>query len=247
MDYEGPLIKNGKRVDGRAFDDLRQISIKAHVINEADGSAYIKWGNNKILVGVYGPKECLPKHIADPHKAVVRARYNMAPFAGKEGHGRSGPSRRSIEISKVVSDTFQNVILAEQFPRTMIEIFIDVLQSDGGTRCAAVTAASVALADAGIPMKDMVSAVAGGIIEDTLVLDLNYIEDSQGNADLAMAFTHRNKDVLLLQMEGDLPIDKFKELLKMGMDSTEYLYKIQKEALEEGYKNKPTESVVLDL
>ena len=77
MRYEGPLIKNGKRVDGRTLDELRPIEIKAHVINEADGSAYIKWGNNKILAGVYGPKECLPRHIVDPHRAVIKAKYNI--------------------------------------------------------------------------------------------------------------------------------------------------------------------------
>ncbi len=247
MGYEGPLIKDGIRVDGRRVDELRPIEIKAHVLNEADGSAYIKWGNNKILASVYGPKECLPKHIANPFRAIVRANYNMAPFASKEGHGRAGPSRRSIELSKIIGEVFENVILTEQFPTTMIDIYIDVLQADGGTRCAAITAASVALADAGIPMRDMVSAVAGGVIEGTPVLDLNYIEDSAEGADLPMAFTHRDKDVLLLQMEGDITIDQFKKVFEMCKRAADTVYELQRKALEEKYTQPPEEIARLKL
>ena len=74
------LIKNGKRLDGRGFDELRPIKIEAGVLERADGSAYLEWGGNKILVAVYGPQECLPRHLSDPHKAVLTYRYNMAPF-----------------------------------------------------------------------------------------------------------------------------------------------------------------------
>src|SRR5271157_4600353 len=110
------LIKNGKRLDGRGFNEMRKIKITASVLKNADGSAYIEWGNNKILAAVYGPKEVMPKHLTDPSKAIIKCRYSMAPFSSLEEHGRSGPSRRAIEISKVIKEAFENVVLLSEFP-----------------------------------------------------------------------------------------------------------------------------------
>src|SRR5271170_3092325 len=140
------LIINGKRLDGRMPEDLREIKIEVGTIKNAVGSAYIEWGNNKIIAAVYGPKEALPKHVQDPERAIIKCRYTMSPFSSLEEHGRSGPNRRSIEISKVTKEVFGNVILLENFPGGEIDIFIDVLQADGGTRAAGITAAAVSLA-----------------------------------------------------------------------------------------------------
>ncbi len=85
---------------------------------------------------------------------------------------RPAPSRREIEISKVIKEALEPAIMLEKFPRTAVDVFIEVLQADGGTRCAALTAASVALADAGIPMRDMVAAIASGKVADTIILML---------------------------------------------------------------------------
>src|SRR5271157_2981844 len=130
------LIVGGKRTDGRAFDELRPIKIEVGMLKNAEGSAYVEWGNNKVLAAVYGPKEAQPKHFADPERAIIKCRYQMAPFSSLEEHNRSGPNRRAIEISKVTKEVFENVILLENFPGCEIDIFIEVLQSDGGTRAA---------------------------------------------------------------------------------------------------------------
>ena len=130
---------NGKRLDGRMPGELRSISIKANVIKNAMGSAYIEWGANKIIAAVYGPSEALPKHTGDPEKATIKCRYTMATFSSLEEHGRPGMNRRAVEISKVTSEVFGNVILLEKFPGSEINIFIEVLQGDGGTRAAGIT------------------------------------------------------------------------------------------------------------
>src|SRR5271170_936166 len=140
------LIINGKRLDGRMPEDLREIKIEVGTIKNAVGSAYIEWGNNKIIAAVYGPKEALPKHVQDPDRAIIKCRYTMAPFSSLEEHGRPGMNRRAIEISKVTKEVFENVVLLDLFPGNEISIFIEVLQSDGGTRAAGITCASVALA-----------------------------------------------------------------------------------------------------
>ncbi|EQD56556.1 exosome complex exonuclease 1, partial [mine drainage metagenome] len=70
------LIVNGKRLDGRSFGELRPLKIEANVLKNAQGSAYLEWGNNRVLAAVYGPKEAMPKHTADPTKAVIKCRYS---------------------------------------------------------------------------------------------------------------------------------------------------------------------------
>ncbi len=234
------LFVNGKRVDGRMLDDLRPLEVKVGVLNNASGSAYIHWGNNKIIAGVYGPRECLPRHTAHPYKAVIKCKYSMSPFCSKEEHGRSGPSRRSTEISKVIKEVFENVIIAEKFPKTQIDIFVDVLQADGGTRVASITAAALALADAGIPMKEMVGAVAAGKIANHIAIDLGKEEDNSGQSDLPIALSSVNKDILLLQMDGLLTADEVSKSIEMVENACEKIHELQKKAIEEKY-SKPKE------
>lgn len=228
------LIKDGKRIDGRAFDELRPIKIEAGILKRADGSAYIEWGGNKILAAVYGPREAHPRHLQDPMKAVVNCRYNMAPFSVSE-RKRPGPDRRSVEISKIISDVFENVIFTEQFPRTAVDVFIEVLQADAGTRCTGITAASVALADAGVPMRDLIPACAAGKISGEVVVDLCKEEDNDGEADLPISIVPRTNEILLLQMDGRLSMDEFDKAINMGIRACMQIYELQKDALKRKY------------
>lgn len=229
------LIKNGKRLDGRGPEDLRPIKIEAGVLERADGSAYLEWGGNKILVAVYGPQECVPRHIGDPYKAVLTYRYNMAPFS-VEDRKRPGPDRRSTEISKISREALSKVVLLEQFPNSIIKVFAEVLQAEAGTRCASLTAASVALADAGIPMKDMVAACAAGKIDGQIVLDLGKKEDNYGEADVPLAITAHDEEIVLLQMDGLLTKSEFEQAVELAKKGAREVYKLQKEALKRRYK-----------
>ncbi|VVB56722.1 Exosome complex component Rrp41 [uncultured archaeon] len=231
-----PLLReDGQRLDGRSLEDLRPISIEARVLNDADGSSLVIWGKNKILCGVYGPRECIPRHDESPYRAVLRCRYNMAPFCSLEEHGRSGPSRRSQELSKVITECFENVVIAESYPKSAIDVYIDVLQSDGGTRCASATAVSVALADAGIPMKDMVAAVAVGKVEGKLALDLSKEEDNWGESDNPIAIASRNGEILLYQMDGQLTRDEIDQAMSMAKIGAQKVHQLQVDALRRVY------------
>ncbi|MCL5253159.1 MAG: exosome complex exonuclease Rrp41, partial [Candidatus Thermoplasmatota archaeon] len=75
------IDENGKRIDGRRADELRPIRIEAGVLKRADGSAYVEMGKNKILAAVYGPRECHPRHLQDPTRAIVQCNYNMLSFS----------------------------------------------------------------------------------------------------------------------------------------------------------------------
>ncbi len=245
MAEEKKLIINGKRIDGRSPDDLRPLRIETGVLNEADGSAFVQWGGNKIVAGIYGPRECIPKHEANPYKALVKCRYTMSPFASKEEHGRSGPNRRSIEISKVIREVFENIVVAELYPMTQIDIFIDVLQAEGGTRVGAITAAAAALADAGIPMRDMVCGVAVGKADGTIVLDLGKEEDNFGESDVPMAISNRGKELLLIQMDGLLTKEELAIAIDKAMAASEKIHAMQTEAITKRYEKLESEGLKL--
>ena len=230
------LIINGKRLDGRGATDLRSLKIEPNVIKNAAGSAYVEWGNNKIIAAVHGPKEALPKHTSDPEKAVIKCRYMMAPFSSLEGHGRTGPNRRSIEISKVTKEVFENVVMLELFPGTEIDIYVEVLQGDGGTRAAGITAAAVAMALSGIPMTDVPYAVSAGKIGEMVVLDLNMIEDNYSDADMPVAIKPLTNEALLLQMDGSFTKEQFKEAMEMILEAGKKIHEIQAAAIRRPYQ-----------
>ncbi len=229
------LIVDGIRLDGRRPDELRPIKINVGILNRADGSCYFEFGGNKVMAAVYGPREVHPRHMQKSTSAVVRYRYNMASFSVEE-RKRPGPDRRSIEVSKVSREAVEPVIFQEYFPRSAIDIFVEILQADAGTRTAGINAASIALADAGIPMKSLVSACAVGKIDDTLVLDLNKDEDNYGQADVPVAMTP-DGNITLLQMDGHLTKDEFKEAIEMAKKGCMAIYEMQKSALMEKYSS----------
>jgi len=226
--------KTGKRTDGRKFNELRPTKIEVGVLNNADGSALIYMGNNKILAAVYGPRELHPKHLALPDRALVQCYYRMSTFSVAERKSPA-PSRREREISKVISDALNSVILTKDFPRTTIDIYIQVLQADGGTRCASLTAACTALADAGIPMRGIISGVAAGLVNDTVVLDLHDIEDQKGSGDIPIGYSATLDEISLLQLDGVFTIEQFEEAVKLAIEGAKQIYEIQKEALREKY------------
>ncbi|MEM1581988.1 MAG: exosome complex exonuclease Rrp41 [Candidatus Bathyarchaeia archaeon] len=228
------IDENGLRIDGRRPNDLRPIKMEVGILSNADGSAYIEQGKSKILAAVYGPREVHPRHLALPDRALLRCRYHMAPFSVEE-RKTPAPSRREIELSKVIREALEPAIFLEKFPRTAIDIFIEVLQADGGTRCAGTTVAALALADAGIPMRDLVVACAVGKVNGVLVLDLNDLEDKEGEADLPIAYMPNLGVVSLLQMDGILTIDEFKQALDLAIEGCKQIYKLQKEALKAKY------------
>ncbi len=228
------IDKKGVRIDGREVDKLRPIKLEVGILDNTDGSAYIEQGKNKILAGVYGPKEVHPKHLAISDRALLRCRYHMAPFSVQERKSPA-PSRREVELSKVIKEALEPAIFVEYYPRTSIELFIEVLQADGGTRCASLTAASLALADAGIPMRDLVAACAAGKVDGHLVLDLNDVEDKEGEADLPLAWIPSLNAVTLLQMDGKVTLEEFEQLVNMAVEGCKQIYKLQKDALKAKY------------
>lgn len=234
MSKRALIDENGIRIDNRRLDELRPTKIEVGTLANANGSVYFEQGKCRILAAVYGPHEAHPRHLALPDRAILRCRYHMAPFSVTE-RKNPAPSRREIELSKVIREALEPLVMCELFPRTMIDVFIEILQADGGTRCAGLTAASLALADAGIPLRGLVSACAAGKVDGRIVLDLNDAEDKEGEADVPVAYIPQLNVFSLLQMDGLMTVDEYKSALSLALEGCRKLYDMQIEALKKKY------------
>ncbi len=236
------IDEEGKRHDGRSPKDLRPIRMEVGVLNNADGSALVEFGKTRVIAAVYGPKEPPQKYVALPDRAVLRVRYHMAPFSTEERKSPA-PSRREIELSKVIREALEPIVLTELYPRAAIDIFVEVLQADGGTRTTGVTAASLALADAGIPMKALVGGVAIGKVEGTLVVDIDEVEDNLGEADMPIAAAPDINKITLLQLNGVLSEEEFYRALEMAIEAIKVIVDMEKETLRKKYAEVSIEEV----
>lgn len=225
-----------KRVDGRKFDQPREMEAKVGIIKRADGSAYFRIGKTIAIAAVYGPRELYPAFMQNPETGILRCNYDMMSFSVTE-RKKPGPSRRSVEISLVTKNALMPVLDLNLFPNTVTDVFIQIIQADAGTRCAGISAAAMALADAGIPMKDLVAAISVGKVGDKVVLDLNKEEEDyeEGSTDIPVAIMPRNSEISLLQLDGDVSKEDLLQALKMAKKGCDEIYKIQRQALKEKY------------
>lgn len=210
---------------------------KAGVIPNANGSASFKIGKTWAIAAVYGPREMYPKFLQNPKHGVLRCHYNMMPFSGSGERIRPGNNRRSQEIAMVMTKALEPVVDLSAFPNAVVDIFVELPQTDAGTRCAAISAASIALADAGIPMLDMVSSVAVGQVDGTVVADLMYDEEAYEGvvSDIPVAMTHNGKEITLLQMDGEISKADLLKALELAKGATEKVYQLQVKALKEKF------------
>jgi len=226
-----------KRFDGRQFDELRPMEAKVGIIPRADGSAMFKIGKTIAFAAVYGPRELHPKFMQNPNGGVLRCNYNMMPFSGHGNRVRPGTSRRSKEISMVTENAISPVVNLKDYPNAVVDVFIELPQTDAGTRCAGINAAIMALADAGIEMKDLVCAVAVGWVGDRGVVDLNYDEEAyeDGAADMPIGMMAGSKQITLLQMDGEIPKHELPGLFDKAKGAVDKIADVMRTALKEKY------------
>ncbi|KAK4483511.1 hypothetical protein RD792_010708 [Penstemon davidsonii] len=220
MEYVNP---EGLRLDGRRPMEMRQLRAEIGVVSKADGSAVFEMGNTKVIAAVYGPREVFIERVQNRSQqmndqALVRCEYSMANFSTGDRMRKPKGDRRSTEISLVIRQTMEACILTHLMPRSQIDIFVQVLQADGGTRSACINAATLALADAGIPMRDLVTSCSAGFLNGTPLLDLNYVEDSAGGPDVTVGILPKLDKVTLLQMDAKLAMDTFENVMQLATE-----------------------------
>ena len=229
------MTKEFKRPDGRKIDEMRKITAKVGVVPNADGSAMFSFGDTIAIAAVYGPRKMHPQHAQDPEKGTLRCEYNMLSFSVTE-RIRPGPSRRSTEISKITEWALEPVLLIEKYPNMVIDVHINILQANASTRCAGINAAALALAHAGIPMKNLVSSVSIGKLDKQLVVDLikeeEDWEEGEGATDIPITLTADGK-LTHIQLDGKITKPELKQAFEMAKKATKEIYEIQKNALKE--------------
>ena len=160
------------------------------------------------------------------------------PFSSSGERVRPGGSRRSKEISLVTEKALLPVLNLEEYPNSVVDVFVELPQTEAGSRCAGICAASMALADAGLEMKDLVCAVSVGKVDDKLLVDLDYSEESYADgavADIPIAIMPNSGKITLLQMDGEVTKEELMKLLDMGKKVLADIYEVQKKALKDKY------------
>jgi len=230
-----------KRIDGRNFDQSRSIKLQYDPYGYADASVLLEFGKTKVLASVTLQNN-VPPFLRGQKIGWLAAEYEMLPCATHKRTTREATlhhrNYRSVEISRLIGRTLRTVADLTLLPEKTIFIDCDVLQADGGTRVASITAASLAL-DLAVKrwlnakiiqtniMKEKIAAISVGIINGNLLLDLSYQEDNQAQVDLNFILTQSDK---LIEIQGTaekapLSWQDFELLKKMAQDGIGQIFK----------------------
>jgi len=237
------------RADGRAADDLREITIERGWSTQAEGSALISFGNTKVLCTASFTNG-VPRWLKGQGKGWVTAEYSMLPRSTNSRMDRESVKGkiggRTHEISRLIGRSLRAIIDTKALGENTIVIDCDVLQADGGTRTAAITGAYVALVDAiewardqkfiaakAQPLTDSVAAVSVGIIDGVPMLDLAYVEDVRAETDMNVVVTGKGTFVEVQGTAEGAPFDReeLNKLLDLALAGGVTLTELQKAAL----------------
>jgi ribonuclease PH len=237
------------RSDGRAEDQLRDITIERGWSKQAEGSALISFGNTRVLCTASFTNG-VPRWLAGKGKGWVTAEYSMLPRSTNDRMDRESVKGkiggRTHEISRLIGRSLRAVIDMRALGENTLVLDCDVLQADGGTRTAAITGAYVAMVDAiewardkkfigqnAKPLIDSVSAVSVGIIDGVPMLDLAYVEDVRAETDMNVVVTGRGLFVEVQGTAEGAPFDRaeLNSLLDLALGGTASLAEFQKAAL----------------
>ncbi len=234
------------RSDGRAVAALRPVKITRSVLMHPEGSCLIEMGNTHVLCTAT-VEETVPRWMREGKGGWVTAEYGMLPRSTNERIQRGRVGGRGMEIQRLIGRALRAITDTDALGERCITIDCDVLQADGGTRCASVTGGFVALVEAmdwlrrernaftRLPLRDLVAAVSVGVVQNQPVLDLCYAEDFEAQVDMNVVATGRG---LLVEVQGTaegFPFtrQRHEEMLDLAMGGVKELIGIQREVLGE--------------
>ena len=232
------------RFDGRANDEMRPVVITPGYLDYPEGSALIEVGRTRVICAAT-IEERVPPWLRDQGQGWVTAQYGMLPRATHERTPREtrGPRDRTQEIRRLIGRSLRAAVDLHLLGERTVTIDCDVIQADGGTRTASVTGGYVALAIAlrtliqgGLlapsVLATSVAAISVGIVQDELLLDMNYQEDSQAQVDLnvVMNGSRGYVEVQGTAEQGSFTRDMMDELLGLAEKGIEQLLKLQRDA-----------------
>jgi ribonuclease PH len=242
-----PMTKDFRRPSGRATDELRKIRLKTGAAKYAEGSCLAQFGNTHVLCAAT-VEDRVPPWMRGGGSGWITAEYGMLPRSTHTRTDREAArgkqSGRTQEIQRLIGRSLRAATDMEALGERQIRLDCDVLQADGGTRTAAITGAYVALHIAcqklvkagalkALPMYDMVAAVSCGLYEGKAVLDLDYAEDSNAQADANFVLTAGGRIIEVQGTAEDKPFTRgqFIKLLDLAQQGTDQLAVAQRAAL----------------
>jgi ribonuclease PH len=237
------------RNDGRQSDELRQVRITRQYIKHAEGSVLIEVGDTRVLCNAT-VQDGVPPFLKDTGTGWVTAEYAMLPRATHTRASRESVrgqlKGRTQEIQRLIGRSLRSVTDLSAFGERTILLDCDVIQADGGTRTASITGAYVALTDAFrllksrgeievIPITDSVAAVSVGVVDEAMLLDLDYEEDSQAQVDMNVVMTGTGEfvEVQGTAEEAPFPRDTMDQMISLAIKGVQELSAIQEQALQE--------------
>lgn len=207
----------GLRIDGRRWNELRRFECRINTHpNSSDGSSYVEQGNTKVICTVQGPTEPTSRAQMNQDKANLEVNLTIANFSTFERKKRSKSEKRMVELRTTLERTFEQLVLLHLYPRTNITINVQVLSQDGGMLAAITNAITLAIIDAGIAMYDYVSSVSCGLIDQSPLLDLNSLEESDVSA-ITVGVIGKGEKLALLLLEDKMPLDSLEKVLSIGI------------------------------
>lgn len=231
------------RIDGRKFDELRKIQIRRNFLKYPEGSVLITQGGTKVIVTA-SVIESVPRFLIDTGTGWITAEYSMLPRATQVRNQRETYRGRSIEIQRLIGRSIRAAFNYEKLGERTIKVDCDVIQADGGTRCASITGAFIAVFDAinylynqqhiyDFPNYKLTAAVSLGIKNNQILLDLDYSEDSKVDADFNLVM---NEDSEIIEIQGTaegatFSKNKLREVIDLGEKGILELIDIQKNEL----------------
>ncbi|KAG8705089.1 Exosome non-catalytic core component, partial [Ceratobasidium sp. 423] len=222
----------GYRADGRKARELRSITIELSPHPTADGSATVSHGLTTVNVCVFGPREAKNRSQTMHDKALINVEVSEAAFSSSERRKRGRNDKRILEFAASIRATFEPVVQVSLYPRSEIDIFVQVLQQDGGVLQTAINAATLALIDAGIALTDYVCACTAACIDTIGLLDLTNTEESD-LPNLTLAVLPRSKRVTLVTMETRLHVERFEQIFKLALLAGDILHERMRAAARE--------------
>ncbi|MHA1988030.1 MAG: ribonuclease PH [Promethearchaeota archaeon] len=231
------------RFDGRKFNELRKTIIERNYLKYPEGSVLITQGNTKIIVTA-SVLESVPRFLVDTGTGWITAEYSMLPRATHTRNQRDTNRGRSQEIQRLIGRSLRAAFNYEKLGERTIRVDCDVIQADGGTRCASITGAFVAVFDAlnylynqnliyDFPDYKVVSAISLGIKNSQILLDLNYEEDSKADVDFNLIM-NENSEIIEIQGTAEgatFTRTQLDDILKLGEEGILQLIKMQKNIL----------------
>lgn len=207
----------GLRIDGRRWNELRRFECRINTHpSSSDGSSYVEQGNTKVICTVQGPIEPSSRAQMNQDKANLEVNLTIANFSTFERKKRSKSEKRMVELRTTLERTFEQLILLHLYPRTNITINVQVLSQDGGMLAAITNSITLAIIDAGIAMYDYVSSVSCGLFDQSPLLDLNNLEETDVSS-ITVGVIGKSEKLALLLLEDKMPLDSLEKVLSIGI------------------------------